>query len=300
MGLLVAFLSATQDIAIDAYRTDITIPEERGLAAALNTGGYRIAMMISGGVALILADKIGWRETYLIMAAFMLIGLIASWFAEQPTQDDTLAPSNLMTAIKEPFQEFLSRPYAWGLLLFVVLYKIGDALSVSLLTPFLIRGLGFTLTAIGVVLKGVGLLTTMLGIFAAGIVMTRISLYRALLSFGILQIIAIVSLMILALTGKNIAVLTVCIGLDFFCNGLGTTALVTFLMGLCDQRYTATQFALLAAFSAIGRVFIGPVAGVMAHNMGWPGFFFWAVILSIPGLLLLKKLKPVINSNSVP
>ncbi len=297
MGLLIAFFSATQDIAIDAYRTDIAAPEERGLAAALTTGGYRVAMMVSGGIALILADKLGWREAYLIMAAFMLIGLIASWFSEEPKFLSTTlkTPANLLIAIKAPFHEFLMRKAAWGILLFILLYKIGDALSISLLTPFLIRGLGFSLTTVGAVLKGIGLLATMLGVFLAGMLMTRTSLYRALFIFGICQIMAIISLLILALVGKNDTVLIVSMALDFICNGMGTTALVAFLMSICDHRYTATQFALLSAFSAIGRVFVGPVAGIMAKYIGWPSFFVWAIIISIPGLILLKQLKPVID-----
>lgn len=301
LGLLVAFLSATQDIAIDAYRTDIATPAERGLAAALTTGGYRVAMMVSGGIALILADKLGWREAYLIMAACMLVGLITSWFAEEPHTYaiSQTAPTNLWTAIKGPFKEFLTRKAAVALLIFIILYKIGDALSISLLTPFLIRGLGFSLSTVGAVLKGVGLFGTMLGIFLAGIIMTRTSLYRALFIFGVLQIVAIGSLLILSIVGRNEAVLVAAIALDFICNGMGTTALVAFLMSICDHRYTATQFALLSAFSATGRVFTGPIAGFMVKNMGWPSFFICAVLVSIPGLLLLKRLKPVVDKISV-
>ena len=300
LGLLIAFISATQDIAINAYTTDIVTPEERGLASALTTGSYRIAMMVSGGVALVLADKLGWHEAYLIMAMCMLIGLIASWFAEEPNAAPVnKLPGSLWAAIKNPFQEFFSRKAAWGLLLFIILYKFGDALSVSLLTPFLIRGLGFSLTVVGAVFKAVALIATMLGVFIAGIIMTRTSLYRSLFIFGILQIIAIGSLLVLAIAGKNETILVACISLDFFCNGLGTTALVAFLMSLCDQRYTATQFALLSAFSAIGRVFVGPIAGIMVKNMGWPSFFVWAIILSIPGLFLLKWLKPLVDKVDI-
>lgn len=294
LALLIAFISASQDIAIDAYRTDILAPEERGMGAALFTAGYRIAMVTSGGLALILAAKIGWHATYLSMSLLMIIGLCTTWFAEEPdfAGAGIKPPINLRAAIVEPWKEFLSRKYAIGLLLFIIFYKLGDALSLSLMTPFLIRGLGFSLTTVGVVFKGVGLLATMSGVLLGGLIMTRLSLFRSLFSFGVLQIIAIFTFVALAMVGKNYSMLVSTIAVDSFCNGLGTTALFAYLMSLCDHRYTATQYALFTAFASIGRVFIGPVAGIMLEHMTWTGFFICASIASLPGLGLLWWLRP--------
>ncbi len=297
LALLVAFLSASQDIAFDAYRTDLLDPNERGIGAALTTGGYRIAMMVSGGLGLVLADFLGWHITYLIMALLMIIGMVTTWFSTEPDFANTgiKAPITLRSATIDPLREFFSRKAAVGLLLFIVLYKIGDALSLSLATPFLIRGLGFSLSVVGATFKGVGLITAMLGIFVGGLIMARLSLFRSLFLFGILQIVAILFLMELAIVGKNYSLLVAAISADSFFNGLGTTALVVYMMSLCDHRYTAMQFALLSAFSAIGRVFIGPIAGIMVEHIGWVSFFAWSIIASIPGLLLLWWLREKIE-----
>lgn len=301
LALLVAFLSASQDIAIDAYRTDILSPTERGLGAALYTGGYRCAMMISGGIGLIAADFFGWKITYLIMAALMGIGIIASWFGEEPTTDHSLNSNHsFLAAVIDPLREFFSRPGAISIVLIIICYKLGDALSVSLATPFLIRELGFSLTSIGAIYKGAGLIATLAGVFIGGFLMLRLSLYRSLLLFGILQTAAILTFIQLAIVGKNYSMLFITVFVDNFCNGLGTTALVAFLMSVCDHRYTATQFALLSALAAFGRVFIGPIAGIMVEYMSWVSFFVCAMFASLPGLFLLWRQKNYIELATMP
>jgi len=301
LALVVAFLSATQDIAIDAYRTDVLTPEERGLGAAFYTGAYRVAMMVSGGLALIAADFWGWRTTYLLMAALMTIGLLASWFGEEPLLDRRhYNPPSICIAIVAPLREFFSRDYAWFLLLAIVLYKLGDALSVSLATPFLIRGLGFSLITVGAIFKGVGLAATLLGVLVGGFLMVRLTIFRSLLLFGILQSAAILTFIQLAIVGKSYLMLVITVFVDNFCNGLGATALVAFLMSLCDHRYTATQFALLSAVAVIGRVFIGPVAGVIVEHFGWVNFFICALLTSLPGLFLLWWLREKIELSTTP
>lgn len=300
LALIVAFLSASQDIAVDAYRTDILPPPERGLGAALYTGGYRVAMMISGGIGLILADLVGWRFTYLIMAALMIIGILASWFGPKPETDldPNYHPQSLRDAVVEPLREFFTRNYAWAFLLVIVLYKLGDALSVSLATPFFIRHLGFSLTALGAIYKGVGLIATLLGVFIGGAIMVRLSLFRSLFLFGILQTAAIFTFVQLAIVGKSYPLLVTTVFADNFCNGMATAALVAFLMTLCHHRYTATQFALFSAAAAVGRVFIGPIAGVMVEHMSWVNFFICAIAISIPGLILLYWLRQKIEPTS--
>lgn len=299
-AFLVAFLSASQDIAVDAYRTDILQPNERGLGATLTSWGYRIAMLVSSALALVLAEAMGWRAMYLLMAALMSIGLFASWFGEEPNHNpQNKPPSNLRVAIVEPFKEFLNRKSAGLFLLFILFYKFGDALSVSLTTPFLIRGLGFSLTTVAFVNKGIGFIATMLGLLAGGLLMTRISLFRALFYFGILQAGAILALLQLALVGPHYGLLVFAMFIDNFCNAMGGIAFLAFIMSLCNHRYTATQFALFSALASVGRVFIGPVAGLIVTYFSWPVFFVLALAACVPGLGLLWYLRGEVSNHPV-
>lgn len=299
LAFLVAFLSASQDIAVDAYRTDVLKPNERGLGATLTSWGYRIAMLVSSALALVLAEYLGWRPMYLLMASLMSIGLFASWFGEEPVNNQQNTPANLRAAVVEPFKEFLSRKSAWLILLFIILYKLGDALSVSLTTPFLIRGLGFSLTTVAFVNKGIGFVATMLGLLAGGLLMTRIRLFRALFYFGILQAGAILALLQLALAGHNYKLLVGAIFIDNFCNAMAGIAFLSFIMSICDHRYTATQFALFSALASVGRVFIGPLAGLIVTYFSWPTFFILSLAACLPGLGLLWYLRGNVNNGRV-
>ncbi|EDP46475.1 AmpG family muropeptide MFS transporter [Rickettsiella grylli] len=294
VAFLVAFLSASQDMAIDAYRTDVLKPSERGLGTMLYSWGYRTALLISGAVALALAEHIGWRNTYLLMAGLITIGLWGVWLGEEP-QFLEHPPGTLRAAIIEPFRDFLSRKSAGLILLFILLYKFGDALSVSLTTPFLIRGLGFSLSTVAFVNKGIGFMATLLGLLVGGILMTRISLFRALLYFGILQTLAILTFLQLALVGHNYHWLVFTVSVDSFCNAMGSVALIALFMSLCNPRYTATQFALFTTFSSMGRVFVGPLAGLLVTYYSWPVFFVLSLAASLPGLVLLGYLRHHFN-----
>lgn len=286
LAVVLAFFSSTQDIGIDAYRTDLLKPEERGLGSAMVTSGYRIAMVISGGLALVIAANVGWRVTYLLMAGLMIFGvLITCW---SPELDKPVAPpKKLSSAVFEPFKEFLSRDAAIAILLFIILYKISDAMVLALGSTFLIRDVGFSLADVGAIYKMVGIGASVIGAFMGGILMVRLGLFRSLMIFGITQGISNLLYMSLAMTGKNYTLLVAAITCENFFSGMGTVAFVAFLMSLCDYRYTATQFALLSAFSAVGRIFVGPIAGVMVEHIGWVQFYFWSVMSAIPGLLLL-------------
>lgn len=298
VAFLVAFLSASQDIAIDAYRTDILKPNERGLGTTLYSWGYRAAMLVSGALALALAEHIGWRSTYLLMAALIAIGLFGAWFGEEPSdEEEKHPPTSLYSAVVDPFKEFLNRKSPWLILLFIVLYKFGDALSISLTTPFLIRGLGFSLTTVAFVNKIVGFVASMLGLLAGGVLMARISLFRSLLYFGILQAVAILTLLKLALVGHNYHWLVFAISVDNFCNALGSIAFVALLMSLCNHRYTATQFALFSALAGTGRVFVGPLAGLIVSHFNWPLFFILSLAACLPGLGLLWYLRDNFNNH---
>lgn len=296
VALLISFLSASQDIAIDAYKTDILAVDERGLGSAVFIFSYRIAMLIAGGLALILADYFGWRATYELMAVLIALTTIATYHG--PETPENIVPKTFKAAVVEPFLDLLQRDKIGIILLFVVFYKIGDALALSLMSNFLLHGLGFTLTQVGLTFKTFGLLATIAGAFAGGILLIRMNLYKALFWFGLAQAVSNLTFMLLAYVGKDYPLMAASIFIEGFCSGMSTAALMAFLMGLCHSRYTATQYAVLSALSAIGRVFLGPVAAVMVKDLGWVSFYFWSFILCFPGIILISFIRHRINFNA--
>jgi len=288
IAVLVAFCSASQDIAFDAYRTDVLRKEERGAGAAVSVLGYRLAMLVSGGLALVLADSfLGWQATYFLMAALMAIGVIATWFAPEP-EVVVQPPRTLDEAVVGPLKDFFSRDGAILVLVLIVLYKLGDAFAGSLTTAFLIRGVGFSASEVGAINKILGLIATIVGALVGGALMSRLSLYGALMLFGILQAITNLGFWFLAVTPKAYWSMASVVGLENLCGGMGTAAFVAFLMTLCRVRYSATQFALLSALAAVGRTYLaGPLSGTMVQSFGWPNFFIVTVLIALPGLLLL-------------
>lgn len=293
-ALAVAFLSATQDIAVDAYRADVLRPPERGFGAALAVAGYRVAMIVSGALALIIAERTGFTRAYLVMAALMLVGVAATLAG--PASGAARAPATVGRAYREPVLELLGRPAALGVLALVVLYKLGDAFAGTLTTAFLIRGAGFSPGEVGAIYKGLGLAVTLLGLLAGGTLLARLGVYRALMLFGVLQAVTNLGFMALAFAGRDFTVMAVVIGLENLAGGMGTAAFVALLMGLCDHRYTATQYAVLSALAAIGRVLVGPPAGYLVEAVGWTVFFLLTVFAALPGLWLLKRLRGVVEA----
>ena len=288
VAVVVAFCSASQDIAFDAYRTDVLRKEERGAGAAVSVLGYRLAMLVSGGLALVLADSyLGWQATYWLMAALMLIGVTATWFAAEP-EVEVRPPRTLGEAVTGPLRDFFAREGALLALLLIVLYKLGDAFAGSLTTAFLIRGVGFSVTEVGAINKVLGLIATILGALAGGALMTRLSLYGALMLFGVLQAVTNLGFWFLAVTPKAYGSMATVVGLENLCGGMGTAAFVAFLMALCRVRYSATQFALLSALAAVGRTYLaGPLSGVMVDSFGWAVFFLCTFAIALPGIALL-------------
>lgn len=286
LALFVGFLSATQDTAIDAYRTDLLPSKERGMGAAAITFGYRGAMLVAGALALIFAAEIGWRTTYLIMAGLMVINMFLTLWSPNP-QYEIQPPATLGKAIVEPFREFLTRKNVVMILLFILIYKFCDALALSLNTAFLIRGVGFSLIEIGSVAKIVSLGATLLGAIVGGVYMYRLGLYRSLMFFGFLQMASNLTYAWLAVAGKSLAIMTGALFTEYFCGALSSVAFVVFLTSLCDKRYTATQYALLSALMAVGRVFVGPLAAVMVQHLGWAQFYVWTFFFGLPGLAIL-------------
>jgi PAT family beta-lactamase induction signal transducer AmpG len=291
-ALIIGFLSATQDIAADAYRTDVLDRLEMGAGAAIFILGYRIALLVAGSLALALADRIPWSGVYLIMAAVMVIGIVATLLAPEPKEDTP--PTSLANAVILPFGEFFQRQgvqQGFLILLFITLYKLGDALLSNMSLPFLLK-IGFTKTDIGAIQLGMGLVATIVGTLAGGAFLSKIGINRSLWLFGILQALSNLVYFLLAVTGKNYPVMVMAINVENFCGGLGTAAFVGFLMSLCNPRFSATQYALLSSLMAVSRDILAAPAGTMAENTGWPLFFLISTAVALPGLLLLPIFAP--------
>ncbi|MEN5160436.1 muropeptide transporter [Achromobacter spanius] len=296
LALFVAFLSATQDIAFDAYCTDVLRKDERGAGAAVRVMGYRLAMIASGGLALIMADQwIGWGSTYMVMGGLMVLCALATLLAPEP-EHVARPPRTLREAVNEPLREFFMRRGAMEVLLLIVLYKLGDAFAGALSTTFLIRGAGFTPTEVGTVNKVLGLAATIIGALAGGALMSRWGLYRSLMAFGLLQAVSNLAYWLIAVSPKSLWLMATGVGIENLCGGLGTASFVGLLMALCHQRFSATQFALLSALSAVGRTYLaGPLTPPLVEYLDWPGFFLLTVAIALPGLVLLRKLRGTIE-----
>ena len=296
LAFCLTFVSASQDVAIDAYRTEVLREREWGMGAAVSVTGYRVAMLVSGALALILSEYLGWRATYMLMALIMSIGVVAVWLGPEP-EDPGTPPASMKDAVEGPFKEFFSRTGVWSLLALIVLYKLGDAFAGSLTTTFLIRGVNFSVGEVGAINKGMGLASTIIGALFGGVLMARLRLFKALLIFGILQAVSNLSFMVLALVGKSYPLMIFTIAFENLAGGMGTAAFVAFLMILCNHSYTATQFALLSALASLGRVFVGPLSGVLVDGMGWTVFFFTTFLFALPGLVLLWVMREVVKGT---
>ncbi|WP_425256782.1 AmpG family muropeptide MFS transporter [Rubrivivax sp. RP6-9] len=402
LAVAVAFISASQDIVIDAYRTDLLAHAERGLGASLNVMGYRLAMIVSGGVALIWTDPNQgggwtWPEVYRFMAGLMVaaavlsatvlpklpraavpstvarhdvlgflavlaavaVGVVLSdRFAGSVAQallGPLLAGGSLPPALQQRWVDLLAlllgigftlplaawaarrarfetllgglrsyfgQPGAAAFLVFIVLYKLGDAFAGSLMTPFLLKSMAFSPAEVGVVNKVIGLWLTIGGALLGGALMLKLGLWRALLLFGVLQMASNIGFWWLAVSGKGLLPglvipafdwwfvklatpapvdggLLLVVAAENLSGGMGTAAFVAFLMSLCNQRFTATQFALLSAFASVGRVWVGPVAGVLAESIGWPAFFVTSTVLAAPALVMLWWLRAPVRALEV-
>lgn len=403
-ALLVAFLSASQDVVIDAYRTDILKADERGLGSSLSVFGYRMAMILSGGIALVWADTTSgygwsWPDIYRVMAGIMLTmavmsslvlppvssnfskpnskarndligflallvvvlcgyivtvkvvtpvfatigGLVAS-SAGEASQDvkkwtDLLSlivglaitiPIGWWASVRAKFEtlnvslaNYFQMPGAVSILVLIILYKLGDAFAGSLTSPFLIKGMGFAQAEIGVVNKVIGIWLTISGALIGGLLMVRMGLFWSLFIFGTLQMMSNLGFWMVAVLGREAwgslmmpafdlgfvslkeatrldVMLVSAIGFENITGGMGTAAFVALLMALCNQKFTATQYALLSAFAAVGRVWVGPLSGVLALTLGWPSFFIFSTLSAIPGLVMLWLLRSTIIKLDAP
>lgn len=290
IALVVAFFSASQDIVIDAYRTDVLPDKERGLGVAVFIFGYRIAMLVGGALALIMSDRIGWRNTYFFMALFMIFGMLGAFAGREP-DNKIVPPRTMQEAVWGPLKDFFTRRSALIIILFIILYKLGDAYAGALSTAFLIRGVNFTPTDVGTINKGMGLVATIVGALFGGTLMVKMGLFRSLWYFGILQMVSNLSFMALALIGKSYPAMIIAVAFENLSSGMGSTAFVAFVMALCNKRFSATQFALLSSLAVLGRVVISPTSGYIVSYIGWANFFFFTTVAALPGLLLVLYLK---------
>jgi MFS transporter, PAT family, beta-lactamase induction signal transducer AmpG len=290
LALLLSFLSASQDIVIDAYRTDTLRAVERGVGSTAAQLGWRLATLLSGAFALILQHYIGWRQTYLLMALLMGVTVALTLRAPEPERR-VVPPRTLRAAVVEPLGELLARPGALALVALVVLYKLGDAAALSLSTAFLIKGVGFTAVEVGFAAKTTTIAAILLGTVIGGLAYGRLGLYRSLLVFGVLQAATNLLYSWLALAGRDLLVMITAVGFDNLAGAMGATVFGAFLMALCDARFSAFQFAVLSALSALARSFIGPVAAYLVGKIGWPPFFVLTFLSGAPGLVLLWRLR---------
>jgi PAT family beta-lactamase induction signal transducer AmpG len=292
-ALFIAFFSATQDIAADAYRTDVLEVREMGAGVAIFVLGYRLALLTTGALALILADRFAWPQVYGILALLMFVGIIASTFAPEPVLTNP-PPTSLRSAIIDPFVDYFQRKKLLPglmILVFIVLYKLGDAIANNMSTPFLLQT-GFSQTDIGAIKGGMGLIATIIGTIAGGVFLSKQGINRSLWIFGGFQAISNLAYLALANVGKNYPFMILTINIENFCAGLGTAAFLAFFMSLCNKQFSATQYALLSSLYAFSQDILVAPAGLIAKQTGWPLFFFLSFLISFPGLSLLPIFAP--------
>jgi PAT family beta-lactamase induction signal transducer AmpG len=288
-ALLVTFFSASQDIAVDAYRREALADEELGLGASLYVNGYRIGMLVASGGGLILADFVAFRSVYLVMAATMLIGVVTTLLAPEPELPEG-GPRSLGEAVIQPFVEYFRRQDALLLLLFILLYKVGDTMASHMSTPFFLD-LGYSKTEIGAVVKLFGFWATITGGLLGGVLILRLGIYRSLWWFGILQGASTAGFAALAQLGYSLPALAGVIAFENLSGGMGTASYVAFMASLTNKKFTATQYALLSSFMGIPRVLVAAPTGYLAESFGWFGFFAGCALVALPGLLLLWWLR---------
>jgi PAT family beta-lactamase induction signal transducer AmpG len=308
LALIVAFFSATQDIAIDAFRREILKDEEQGLGNVVHVNAYKVAGLVPGSLSLILADHVSWQSVYSITALFMLPGLLLTLWVREPEFSER-APVTLRRAVVDPFREFVQRKGWIGaltMLAFIFFYKLGDSMATALATPFYLD-LGFSKTEIGMIAKHAGLWPNVAGGILGGVWMVYLGLHRALWVFGVLQALVILGFAWLATAGHNLAGLASVIGAEAFGVGLGTAAFVAYIAGATNPTYTATQFALFTSLAATPRTLANAFTGFLVEGgdvklgdvclfhidaLGWERFFWLCFMAALPGMLLLFKVAP--------
>jgi PAT family beta-lactamase induction signal transducer AmpG len=311
---LLGFLSATQDIALDAYRREILSDAEQGLGTAVHVNAYRVAGLIPGSLSLILADKsygnLPWELVFWITALFMLPGIFMTLMVTEPVAASR--PRTLSEACVNPFREFIQRQ-GWSqtllILSFLVLYKLGDSLATAMSTAFYLK-IGFSMADIGLIAKHAGLWPAVIGGILGGLCMVRIGINRALWLFGMVQLITILGFAWLAWLGPfdqaggvtlaNRLALAGVISAEYLGVGLGTAAFTAFIARTTNPAYSATQFALFTSLAAVPNSYLGSASGFMVKYLGWFNFFLLCTVLAVPGMLLLFRVAPWHSREQTP
>ncbi len=284
-SFLMALFSASQDVVLDAYRREILPDEELGLGSSLYVNGYRLAMLVSGAFALFLADQIPWSDVYRWMAILMAPSLLFTLIAPKENQHIKI-PDNLKVAVIGPLKDFFTRKGAWIMLLFILLYKVGDSMASNMTTPFILD-IGYSKTDIATVAKTFGMAATMLGGVLGGIMMLKFNMRYSLTVFGILQAVSTLGFAVLPSMSHGIAALALVIAFENLASGMGTAAYAAYMASLTNKQFTATQYALLSALMGVPRVILASPTGWMSKVMGWEMFFVVCTFMALPGLLLL-------------
>jgi PAT family beta-lactamase induction signal transducer AmpG len=297
LALIVAFLSASQDIVIDAWRVEILAPDQQGPGASMIQTGYRIGLLVSGAGALMIASRAGWFAAYATMAALLLVGMVVLLLGPEPAPRFE-APYQgrtgrwdavrhwIATAVSGPFTDFMRRPMWPVILLFILGYKLGEAMAGVMATPLYIS-LGFSLDEIAAVSKLVGFFATIAGAFAGGMITARLGFLRALILCGVLQSAGNLFYVLQAIGGHRLDYLALCVAAENLTGAMAGAALVAYLSSLCSPAFTATQYALLSSLAAIGRTLVASSGGVIADRLGWAPFFMVTTVATVPALILL-------------
>lgn len=297
LAILVAFLSASQDVVIDAYRVEILTPEQQGPGAAMIQTGYRIAMLVSGAGALMIASSFGWFPAYATMAALLGVGMLVFIFGPEPTIAIAARPHRiagrleairewLATAVTGPFADFMLRPLWPAIVIFIVGYKLGEAMAGVMAMPLYIS-LHFSLNEIAAISKLVGFFATVIGAIIGGVVTSKLGVMRALILCGVLQSAGNLFYVLQAVGGHRLDYLALCVAAENLTGAMAGTALVAYLSDLCSPAFTATQYALLSSLAAVGRTLFASSGGALAEKLGWVPFFTLTTVATIPALLLL-------------
>jgi len=290
VAVLVTFCSASQDIVLDAYRRELLPDNELGLGSSLYINGYRLAMLVSGAGALLLADQMPWQYVYYTMAAVMALGLVITLCVPEPA-GNVRAPQSLRQAVLEPFLDYFHREDPWIILAFILLYKIGDTMASAMTTPFILE-LGFSKTEYATIGKSFGLFATLTGGLVGGAILFRLGIFRSLWIFGVLQAVSTLGFAFLTRTGTSLAALAAVVAFENLTSGMGTSAYAAYMASLTNRRFTATQYALLTSLMGLPRVLASAPTGYMAQAIGWQGFFVLCTLIALPGIVLLLRVAP--------
>lgn len=293
LSAAIAFFSASQDIVLDAYRRELLPDVELGLGNSIHVQAYRLSGLVPGALGLILADYFAWHIVFVIIALFMLIGIVMTLVIDEAIAEPT-PPKTMRDAVIEPFRDFIGRAGLKSALLvlaFLFLYKLGDNMATALQTPFFID-VGFTLTQIGAIAKTAGLVAAIAGGMIGGLIMVKLPINRALWLFGFVQIASILGFAVLSEVGANPWMLGIVVIFEYLGVGLGSAALIAFMAKTTNPAFAATQLALFTALVSVPRVFANAVTGVIVEHTGWTSFFLLCTALAVPGMLLLLRVAP--------